>query len=227
MSLRQLITEFKDFPGKDFLGFDEYRQNIVNHLEEFYGQDAADKFKAFDFSDHQTFTNVKNEAVGFLESLANGKVGNTPATQLEFNGILKYANEKIADVLKHRNRPELYNDAIENMLQLVENRVVEMAKNRGLSIDKTGTDLMTTVFSAENPIIKIVCPENITPRTEKDIRRGFMNLFSGSILALRNSAAHGKNIPRTEADVVRIMLFASMLMNELDKVESQEMLVNL
>lgn len=76
-----------------------------------------------------------------------------------------------------------------------------------------GDTAMTTVFSANKPII-MFC--NNSAETGKNIQKGFMQMLSGAMSALRNPKAHA-NITLTADDAMRQLMFASMLMYKIDE----------
>lgn len=69
---------------------------------------------------------------------------------------------------------------------------------------------MQSAFSLQNPILKI--------SDNKDEQLGYMWLFSGAVMAIRNSFAHTINeIEKNEA--IEWLYFASALFRQLDKVD--------
>jgi len=70
---------------------------------------------------------------------------------------------------------------------------------------------MQTVFSPKNPILKI--SENI------DEQQGYMWMFSGAVMAIRNSHAHKVIKPETRQETIEWLGFASALLKILDKAE--------
>lgn len=76
-----------------------------------------------------------------------------------------------------------------------------------------GDAVMKTVFSAKSPIIEI-CDQSNT--TGINIQKGYMEMLSGAISALRNPKAHA-NITITSEEAMRQIIFASMLMYKIDE----------
>lgn len=75
-----------------------------------------------------------------------------------------------------------------------------------------GDAAMTTVFSAKSPLIVL---DDINTETGKNIQKGYMQMFSGAMSALRNPKAHA-NIEMEEDEAKRSLIYASMLMYKLD-----------
>lgn len=79
-------------------------------------------------------------------------------------------------------------------------------------INKTGTALMQTVFSSERPVL--ITADDVTER------EGFMHLFKGAVLAIRNPKAH-KLIPQTDPQrTLEWLSFASVLLRILDETQT-------
>lgn len=112
-----------------------------------------------------------------------------------------------------------YTDVIETAFEIISQRVLLMAKSRGLKIELSGVKLMTEAFSPKKHFIKLIAPPNSTAQSETDFQQGYMYLFAGAMSAIRNVAAHNKQYVGERDDAIRKLFFASMLMYELDKVE--------
>lgn len=71
---------------------------------------------------------------------------------------------------------------------------------------------MEKAFSANNPIISL---GDTSTQTGRDIQRGYMELFTGSVRCIRNPRAHERIVvDRTEA--IRKLHLASLLMSAID-----------
>lgn len=138
----------------------------------------------------------------------------------EETGIRPYVHPVIINIAWARFEDGHYNDAIESAFEIIAHRVLCIAKARGLKNDSSGVKLMTDTFSPAKPLIKLTAPSDFTDQSKKDLQQGFMYLFAGSMAAIRNVAAHNKQYAGEKSDAIRKLLFASMLMYELDKVDS-------
>lgn len=87
----------------------------------------------------------------------------------------------------------------------------ELRDDKGRQYD--GCALMQQVFSEKHP--KIVLGD-LNTDTGRNTQIGYMNMFAGSVSALRNPKAH-ENDELTVEDTVRQLMFASMLMYKLDE----------
>jgi uncharacterized protein (TIGR02391 family) len=115
---------------------------------------------------------------------------------------------RIAAVSSDLYRDSHYKQAVLEASIALVNYVKE--KSREHSLD--GSKLMTTVFSADKPLLAF--NELIEP-TDRDEQQGFMHLFMGAVLALRNPRAHAifDDSPEMALDYIA---FLSMLAKRLD-----------
>lgn len=82
-----------------------------------------------------------------------------------------------------------------------------------VGIEKDGVSLMQTVFSPNNPMLKV--ESEIESTSGRDTQMGYMNMFMGAISAIRNPKAHA-NMRISKDDAIRKLYFASMLMYKLE-----------
>jgi uncharacterized protein (TIGR02391 family) len=82
--------------------------------------------------------------------------------------------------------------------------------------DKDGKPLVEQAFSLNNPIIKL---NNLTTQSDKDEQQGFMLLYSGAALGIRNPKAHDLVDQDDPKRALQLLGFASLLMDKLDERE--------
>ena len=93
----------------------------------------------------------------------------------------------------------------------INTRVKKIYKDR-TSVEKDGAKLMQAAFSVQNPIIKL---GDISTETGTNIQQGYMEMFAGAMIGIRNPQAHN-NLLITKDNAIRKLHFASMLMYKLD-----------
>ncbi len=103
-----------------------------------------------------------------------------------------------------------YPSAIFEAFKQVEIMVKEKAAIRG----KFGTVLMQDVFSANNPILRV--NGNTTDSDEAE-QKGFMMLFSGAVLGIRDPKAHSDMVQNDPIATMQYLSFASILCRMVDK----------
>lgn len=82
----------------------------------------------------------------------------------------------------------------------------------GLSLD--GKPLMDKAFSLQNPKIKL---NNLVSQSDKDEQLGFMLLYSGAVLGIRNPKAHDLIVQKDPFKTMEYLCFASLLLRKLDE----------
>jgi uncharacterized protein (TIGR02391 family) len=102
-----------------------------------------------------------------------------------------------------------YRQAILDAYIAVDNAVREKAQLPG-----SGTRLMEVAFSPGNPVLKI--------GNSQDEQQGFMALFRGAMLAIRNPKAHSLNGTHDEQRAFEWLAFASVLLRNLDEAIPQQ-----
>jgi uncharacterized protein (TIGR02391 family) len=90
--------------------------------------------------------------------------------------------------------------------------LVNYVKEKSRRHDLDGVPLMSTVFSANSPVLAF---NALADQTDKDEQQGMMHLFMGAVLALRNPRAHSvfDDSPELALDAIA---FLSMLAKRLD-----------
>lgn len=128
------------------------------------------------------------------------------------DNIWSIMHPEIIRVAKKRFDAELYADAVEAAFKEINLQVKTKCKDRHQN--KDGKGLMTIAFSANNPVLKF---EPSSSYSDFDIQEGYMHMFAGAMMGIRNPKAHA-NETITKEDALRKLAFASMLMYKLDTV---------
>ena len=99
--------------------------------------------------------------------------------------------------------------AVEEAFKCLTNEVKDKA---GLP-SQDGTSMMRNAFSANSPILKL---NSLTTSSEKDEQRGYMDLFAGAVMGIRNPRAHDHQL-KDEPDVaLEMIVLANHLMRKLE-----------
>lgn len=118
---------------------------------------------------------------------------------------------QIISVAKGRFDNGHYADAVEAAFKEINMRVKKIYKDR-TSVEKDGSKLMQAAFSVQNPIIKL---GDISTETGANIQQGYMEMFVGAMLGIRDPQAHN-NLLISKDKAIRKLHFASMLMYKID-----------
>lgn len=101
-----------------------------------------------------------------------------------------------------------YTNAVEDACKVLDGLV----KIRSGS-DRSGTELMQSVFSPDNPVLKF---NDLKTETDKSEQQGMMFLYAGTMLALRNPRAH-ELVEDDPEMALEYIAFVSMLAKALDR----------
>lgn len=104
-----------------------------------------------------------------------------------------------------------YSNAIEDACKVLDGLV----KIRSGKFELSGTDLMTTVFSAKNPVLRF---NELASESDRSEQQGLMHLYAGAMLAFRNPRAH--DLVKDDAEyALEAISFVSMLAKTLDRAK--------
>ncbi len=118
----------------------------------------------------------------------------------------------IVSIARSKFEDGYFADAVESALKEVNKRVKDYVKARiGEEID--GASLMNHAFSLDRPIIIL---DDLETETGRNIQKGYMQIFGGSMTGIRNPKAH-ENITIEESRAIHFIFLASLLMYKLDE----------
>jgi|SRR3989339_1368341 len=116
----------------------------------------------------------------------------------------------IAKVSKRLFDNKHYSQAIFEAFKKV-NIIVKTKSGRS---DLDGKALMLTVFSVNNPILKF---NRLKTQSDKDEQEGFMHLFAGAIMGIRNPKGHEIVIQKDVDRTLSYLSFAGLLCHLLNE----------
>jgi len=129
-------------------------------------------------------------------------------TEAEEKRIINYdlsnLHTKIIESSSRLFNDKHYAQAISEAFKQVNDYVKEKS---GIQ-DRDGTSLMEYVFSPNNPILAF---NELITQSDKDEQLGFMFLFKGAILGIRNPKAHTIVVQRDPVKTLEYLAFASLL----------------
>jgi len=114
---------------------------------------------------------------------------------------------KIGEVAKSRFESMHFSDAVEAALKEVNKRVKTIVKQK-IGEEYDGADLMNRAFSLNNPLIKL---DDLSTETGRNIQKGYMLIFSGTMTGIRNPKAH-ENISIDKKRATHLIFLSSLLM---------------
>jgi len=185
---------------------------------------------------HQYFSSLTDE--GFLISTQKGyKIVRNAAKNNPFlkqtNSLTKTTTMPVSEEDENHNKAiELYDNlAIHTEIKKVSRKLFadrhyapaileafkkinNMVKIKSGRHDLDGKNLMTTVFSRNNPILRL---NKLITVTDFDQQEGYMHLFAGAIQGIRNPKAHDEIVQNNPFTTVKFLCFASMLAQKVDE----------
>jgi len=198
LKLRNTISELENFKDNKFYQINDPQLNsiIKKHL-----QVTVHYFSFHGSSIIPILDSIRSQ---LLSLLLNLKVPtnclNESSENVSFHPFIKKVAGELFEDGHYRNA------ILDTFIELV-----DVVKTKTGRYDLDGTPLMQTVFSPKNPILKI--SENV------DEQQGYMWMFCGAVMAIRNSHAHKVIKPETRQETIEWLGFASALLKILDKAE--------
>jgi uncharacterized protein (TIGR02391 family) len=91
--------------------------------------------------------------------------------------------------------------------------LVDMVKEKSQRHDLDGADLMRSVFSKNNPILMM---NKLKTQSDRDEQEGFMHLFEGAVIGLRNPRAHSlvEDRPETALEFIGLLSLLAKLVDK-------------
>lgn len=155
------------------------------------------------------FSHLASELSEHPEDVFEGR-GDSVSSGVAGGPSLYDLHPSVAKAVDHLWKDGHYRQAILDTYIALINAVKE--KSRRLDLDNT--PLTQTVFSANNPILKV--------SDDEDEQKGFMWLFSGAVMGIRNPKAH-RLVPQEDPQrAFEWLSFASVLFRVLDECEVVE-----
>lgn len=122
----------------------------------------------------------------------------------------------IVSVAKSRFDSGHYADAVEASYKEINSRIKEEVRQRtGKTYD--GANLMNQAFSVNNPIIVL---EDLESEDGQNVQNGYMMMFSGAMIAIRNPKAHSNNSIEPD-EAMPLIQIASHLFSKFDAAISR------
>ncbi len=106
-------------------------------------------------------------------------------------------------------RDRHYARSVEEAFKCLNNAVKDKS---GLS-SKDGADLMRRAFSANDPILIL---NGLSSTSERDEQRGYMEIYAGSMMGIRNPRAHDHQLNDHPKTALQLLVLANHLMDKLD-----------
>jgi len=119
---------------------------------------------------------------------------------------------RICALARPRYDAGFFGDAVETSFKEVNDAVKRIHQHEtGNEVD--GSGLMTSAFSPGNPTIRLNKQKS---ESEKNIQKGYMQIFAGAMTGIRNPKAHA-NLNPDSRKTLHLISLASLLMCKIDE----------
>jgi uncharacterized protein (TIGR02391 family) len=118
---------------------------------------------------------------------------------------------RVATIAKPRFDSGFYSDSVEAAFKEI-NVIIKTHFKQETNIELDGAKLMSRAFSKDNPVFTLA---DTSTMDGKNVQQGYMNLFLGSIIGIRNPSAHG-NEEMERIDAIHFLFLASLLLRKFD-----------
>lgn len=132
--------------------------------------------------------------------------------QTPIDWFWEFLHPRICSLAKSRFNSGYFNDAVESSFKEI-NKVIKGLHQSETNVEIDGAKLMTSAFSPLNPSVSL---SKLSNESEKNIQKGYMQIFSGAMTGIRNPAAHA-NQNLTSKEALHLICLASLLMHKIDE----------
>lgn len=216
MNIDEIITGFKglyDYPGTFRFNTPVY-EKVHNDITEFIYKNHFEQTEEWKKIDANLLCKssqrmLRSEADIIVEQLE--KIKRRVLAQ-ENEAFWEYIHPKIKVLVFEKFIGKHYADCVETAFKEINSRLKEIYKKQK-GEEKDGASLMTSIFSPENPIL---CFENIDTQNGKNVQLGYMKIFEGTMLGIRNPKAHA-NMSINKDSAIKRLVLAGLLMDKIDE----------
>lgn len=217
--LQQLIDSGNDVLGtiytnKKVIGryvdetkFNDWQKLCLVFLRNTYGEKSHEYLNFNEECNYHTYSDT-TKGLSILKALV--EFDNTYC--IKNDTFWDIIHPKIRSVSENRYNSKEYADSVEASLKEVNTRVKNVVKTSiGQELD--GASLMEKALSLDNPIIKL---DDLSTESGRNIQKGYLKIFSGTMTGIRNPKAH-ENVIIDNVRAQHLITLASLLMYKLDE----------
>lgn len=216
MNIDEIITEFKglyDYPGTFRFNTPVY-EKVHKDITEFIYKTHFEKTVEWKtISDNLLYRSCQTMSLQQADIIVVQleKLKRRVLIQ-ENEAFWEYIHPKIKVLVFEKFIGKHYADCVETAFKEINSRLKEIYKKQK-GEEKDGASLMTSIFSPENPIL---CFENIDTQNGKNVQLGYMRIFEGTMLGIRNPKAHA-NMSINKDSAIKRLVLAGLLMDKIDE----------
>lgn len=208
--IRNMLVENKPitFVSKNYI---EFKDKITEFI---YSNKLENTIEWNNISNSMIYTsnqslneNNANNILYNLEQLKRLNIANNKEMQI----FKEYMHQRIIYVSMTKYFDGHYADAVESAFKEINYRCKKMYLEK-TGVEEDGSSLMQKLFSNNKPLYEF---ENTKKISGRDVQIGYMNIFSGSMTAIRNPKAH-ENQSLDKRSAFKRLILASLLMDKID-----------
>lgn len=137
-------------------------------------------------------------------------------------GFWEYLHPKVYELAKQRFENGEFSDAVLACLREA-NHIIKKYTLSKTGHELDGAALMTRTFSVNNPVIQFA---DISTENGRNIQQGYMKIFEGVIIGIRNPKSH-ENMYPDKVKTIHFLYQASFIFLKLDEFGVIEAVENL
>lgn len=207
------------FNGTDYsFGFNTWRSGTLTLLRRLFPQEQAliEQIQRinlhrvdFERTDSSAYNleACKNESREILQMLI--ETLNQPDNNIQIQNNRDFWNlfhPRVIQLARPRFENGNYADAVLACLREL-NTIIKNHVKQAINQELDGAPLMTRAFSANNPIIQF---EDLTTEMGRNIQLGYMKIFEGAMIGIRNPKAHANMYPDRNKSI-HLLFIASFM----------------
>jgi uncharacterized protein (TIGR02391 family) len=212
--LAKIIAEGEDLAG--------------NHEHESYLEHVEDLYLKFTTKSNLFFRSLITDHLDLSSQFFSIEISEFNTTQLrQILNLLKQAecyfemdssegfwyflHPMVTSLAKVKFEQGHYADSVETVLKEI-NTIVKRKYKMKTGQEEDGATLMNRAFTVNNPVFPFA---DISTETGKNIQQGYMQIFAGSMIGIRNPKAHN-NIVLDKNKAMHLLFVASFLALKLE-----------
>jgi uncharacterized protein (TIGR02391 family) len=180
-----------------------------DHLYNFYGPGRISLGKEPEYYLEAERRKRLREQILFLEAVVEEFPAVDAPTQTPTSDFFMDLDADIRRVSQQLFKDTHYADSVSAAFKELNHQVKQEYKRRK-NVELDGADLMRQAFSPKNPVFVLADQSNESGR---NIQQGFMELFAGAMIGIRNPHAH-ENLVLDSDDAKHFLYLASLLMKK-------------
>lgn len=134
----------------------------------------------------------------------------TSSDEIDFD-FWPLIHQDIVRIARVKFNFRMYSDSVRASLVEIEDKVRLIVKKK-TGKELSGDALMRVAFSLNNPVVVL---DDLSTQEGKDIQKGYMDIFAGAMVGIRNPKSH-RNFEIDKTQAIHFLFLASLFMRMID-----------